>query len=369
VGTCTVEAEQTGNSNYDAAPQARQSFLVGKGAQHIAFSSSPPSAAVRGSPSYLIAAAASSGLPVSFSSSTPSVCSLAGQTVSFVGAGTCTLEASQSGDADYDAAPEAAQSFTVGKAEQLIDFTSNPPASATIGYAPTATASSGLPVSLSSTSPSVCQLEGSTVSFLAVGTCALEANQTGNSSYEAAPQATQSFAVGSAEVLVLAFTSTQGGTASTQSSTLPGPFTSTAADSSFTLLGAPEIDERTGAITFAVSVLDPGTLSAQLTFANGTFGALSATARKCATGQIGLSGRCRPARIGFGSASVVASAPGALRLTITPGNSARKALESARTRHGNLPVTAVLQFRSSLGGTPVTHELSIAVALAARGRG
>ena len=61
-----------------------------------------------------------------------------------------------------------------------------------------ATASSGLTavLTIDSTAKTVCSLSGSTVSFSKAGTCVIDANQAGNSSYEAAPQAQQSFTVG-----------------------------------------------------------------------------------------------------------------------------------------------------------------------------
>jgi uncharacterized protein YjbI with pentapeptide repeats len=61
-------------------------------------------------------ASASSGLPVSYSSSTPSVCapSANSQAVHLLSSGTCTVTASQSGDNDYQAATAVTNSFTVG---------------------------------------------------------------------------------------------------------------------------------------------------------------------------------------------------------------------------------------------------------------
>ena len=47
----------------------------------------------------------------------------------------------------------------------------------------------------SSGSPSVCSVSGSTVSFTAAGTCVVRANQSGNASYQPAPQVQQSFTV------------------------------------------------------------------------------------------------------------------------------------------------------------------------------
>lgn len=58
-----------------------------------------------------------------------------------------------------------------------------------------ATASSGLPVTYISTTPTICSVSGSTVSGIAAGSCTVVANQAGNASYSAAAQATQSFAV------------------------------------------------------------------------------------------------------------------------------------------------------------------------------
>jgi hypothetical protein len=60
-----------------------------------------------------LSASASSGLPVSFASLTPAVCTVTGTTASMVAAGTCSIQASQSGNADYLAASPVTQSFTV----------------------------------------------------------------------------------------------------------------------------------------------------------------------------------------------------------------------------------------------------------------
>jgi uncharacterized protein (TIGR03437 family) len=58
-------------------------------------------------------ATASSGLPVSFSSLTTSVCVVSGATVNPVAVGTCVIQASQAGNATYGAAVPVNQSFTV----------------------------------------------------------------------------------------------------------------------------------------------------------------------------------------------------------------------------------------------------------------
>jgi len=94
----------------------------------------------------------------------------------------------------------AAAFFPVAKGSQTITFRSTAPAPATVGgptYTVTATASSGLAVTftIDASATSVCSISGSTVSFIGVGTCVIDANQAGNANYNAAPQAQQSFAV------------------------------------------------------------------------------------------------------------------------------------------------------------------------------
>jgi len=205
VGTCTINADQAGNVSYNAAPRVQQSFAVGQASQTISFTSSAPASAKLGG-SYGVTATATSGLTVTFAidAASSTVCSLAGSLVSFIGVGTCTINADQGGDANYAAAVRKQQSFTVGKADQSIDFTSTAPAGATLGdadYTVTASATSSLAVALSidATASAVCAIDGSSsgshVSFIGAGTCKINANQAGDDSYGAAPQAQQSFAV------------------------------------------------------------------------------------------------------------------------------------------------------------------------------
>lgn len=66
----------------------------------------------------------------------------------------------------------------------------------TFAINPTATASSGLAVTYSSTTATICTVSGTTVTMTAAsGTCTIAANQAGNSTYSAAPQVTQSVVI------------------------------------------------------------------------------------------------------------------------------------------------------------------------------
>jgi hypothetical protein len=59
----------------------------------------------------------------------------------------------------------------------------------------TATATSGLPVSFISLTPAICTVNGTTATLTASGSCGIEATQTGDTTYGAAPVATRSFYV------------------------------------------------------------------------------------------------------------------------------------------------------------------------------
>lgn len=83
------------------------------------------------------------------------------------------------------------------KRSQTITFTSTPPSNASVGgsYTVSATASSGLAVAFASTTQGVCTLSGRTVSFVAPGTCTVQASQGGDGTYNPAPSVVQSFSI------------------------------------------------------------------------------------------------------------------------------------------------------------------------------
>jgi hypothetical protein len=167
--------------------------------QSINFTSTPPANAAVGG-TYTPTATATSGLTVTFTidASAASVCSINAGLVTFNANGTCVINANQAGNANYQAAAQVQQSVNV-KTNQTIQFTSSAPTNAVIGgtYTPTATATSGLPVTLtiSAASSSICSINAGLVTFNAAGTCVIRANQPGNASFHAAPQVQQSVVV------------------------------------------------------------------------------------------------------------------------------------------------------------------------------
>ncbi len=106
-GPCTLAAAQPGYL------EAQQSFAVARTLQQVGFSSATPVDAVEGGPAYQPVASASSGLPVALVSLTPAVCAIQGKEVAPQAAGVCTIAAEQGGDAEYEPAPPATQSYSV----------------------------------------------------------------------------------------------------------------------------------------------------------------------------------------------------------------------------------------------------------------
>jgi hypothetical protein len=200
IGECSLTADVAAGTDYSAGSGKPQSFRVGKAPQTIVFTSSTPLNATVGGATYIATASGGlSGNAVFFASSTPKVCVVAGDVVSFVKVGGCTIRANQAGNADYLSAPQATQAFTVSKGSQRIIFTSTAPARATVGgspYRPAATGgASGSAITFTSATPKVCTVAHGLVTFLKIGICTIDANQGGNSEYDAAPTATQTFSV------------------------------------------------------------------------------------------------------------------------------------------------------------------------------
>ena len=198
MGVVGIGAESAASTHWRTPPPARISKSITT--QRITFTSTPPNPAVVGGTYRPRARGGASGNPVTFSidPSAQGSCTISGDRVSFVAVGTCVIDANQAGSPSYEAATQVQQSFELDPGTQTITFTSTPPNLAVVGdtYTPTATGGgSGNPVTFS-IDPSAngsCSISGTTVTFVAVGTCVIDANQAGSASYEAATQVQQSF--------------------------------------------------------------------------------------------------------------------------------------------------------------------------------
>ncbi|MBV9158892.1 MAG: Ig-like domain repeat protein [Acidobacteriaceae bacterium] len=197
-GTFVIQASQPGNANYSAATPAQATLVVNRGIQVITFSNPGPQS--YGTGPLALSATVNSGLIVNFVSNTTPVCTVAGSTLTIVSVGLCSITASVAANVDYLAASNVAQAFQIQPAPQTITFS-------TLGnqvvpgfpLALSASASSGLPVSVSSLTPSVCTVTSALpvrAKVLAAGTCSLQATQPGNALYAPAT-AVQSLTVAS----------------------------------------------------------------------------------------------------------------------------------------------------------------------------
>ena len=158
---------------------------------------------VEGDPKFTLGATSSSGMTVTYTSHSPSVCTVVGNEVTIVGPGDCSIDANQVGGVNagvtYTPASTVNRTFKV-KALQTITF----PAISTKVYTlpdfdPGATASSTLPVTLTSSTPGVCTIVSDKIHLVAPGTCTVKASQTGGviggTTYAAATDVTRSFPV------------------------------------------------------------------------------------------------------------------------------------------------------------------------------
>lgn len=288
-GTCTINANQAGNSTYLPAPQVTRSFTVNPANQTITFTN-PGAQSFGGSPT--LSASSTSGLTVTFSSSTTGVCTItSGGVLTFVTAGSCTIDADQAGNATTNAAMTVSRTFTVnavvpgaptigtataGDTQADVSFTapasnggatitgytvtSNPggftgtggaspitvagltngvsytftvtatnvagtggasgvsnsitpaspqvitfanPGAQSYGTAPDlsvlgggVSSTSGLTIAFTSSTTGVCTItSGGILTFVTAGTCTINANQAGNSTYLPASQVSRSFTV------------------------------------------------------------------------------------------------------------------------------------------------------------------------------
>ena len=198
-GTCTLTTNQAGNTNYAAAPATNFNVAIGPATGTITnFAATPPNPTFSPGGTFMLSATGSgSTAPIIFASTSPGVCTVSGAMVSIVAAGTCTLTADQAGDGNYAAAPQVTLAVPIAKADQTITLTS--PGNVSLPHAPlnvNPSASSDLPVTLVSNTPSVCSMSGSgpySVTLNTTGTCTLTASQAGDGNYHAAPDVLISF--------------------------------------------------------------------------------------------------------------------------------------------------------------------------------
>jgi CSLREA domain-containing protein len=223
-GTKQLSATYAGDTNFTGSSSSPPlPHTVDKSNQTITFNPNPLPNKTFGDPDFTVTATASSGLTVTF---TPTGnCTMSGNMVHLTGAGSCTITASQAGNANFNSAPDVARPFSIAKANQTITF--NALANKTFGDADfnvSASATSGLAVSFSASSQ--CTVTGATVHLTGAGPCTIAASQGGDSNYNAAGLS-QSFDIAKAATTT-AMSSSANPSDSGQSVTFTATVTSTA---------------------------------------------------------------------------------------------------------------------------------------------
>ena len=225
-GSYVVTASVVDNFYYGSASGV---ITISKASQTITFASVPSKFV--GSGSFVVAPSSTSNLTVALSSSNTAVATVSGFSISPIGAGTTTISATQAGDVNYLAAATVTQVLTATTAPiaQTIAFAALSPrrvaslkdvysaasliatstslsftdatsvaqanARSNGSFALVATASSGLPVTFTSTVTNVATIVGNICTPVTPGVTNIVAAQAGSTAYSAASTVTQSLVI------------------------------------------------------------------------------------------------------------------------------------------------------------------------------
>lgn len=141
-------------------------------------------------------ATASSGLPMTYSSSNVNVAIIVNGKIHIVGAGTTEITASQTGDANYYSADMVTRNLVVVKNDQSITFNNlSEKTMEDADFTAGAIASSGLTISYTSSNPEVATILDGKVHIVGAGTTIITASQSGDEIYNAATSVTQPLTV------------------------------------------------------------------------------------------------------------------------------------------------------------------------------
>jgi hypothetical protein len=210
-GDCTITANAAAATVrgvlYAAATPVTRTFTV-NAVQTIVFPT--PADKLYTAPDYTVTATTNSGLAVSFTASTPAVCTVTTSgTVDLIAPGTCTITAAQagglSGGKPY-AAASVTKSFEATAPAQTISMPTLAEWYTYNGneFTLTGTTSSGLSVTYTSTTPLVCTVVGTKLKVIGTGKCTIKISQpggtTGGVTYAAAPDVVREFFVSNSTI-------------------------------------------------------------------------------------------------------------------------------------------------------------------------
>lgn len=215
-GTATIKAEQIGDATYAVADPVERTLIV-KSNQSISFEALPSK--TFGDAPFELSASATSGLAVTFKSSSPEIAAVNGNTVTILHAGTVTITAVQEGDDLHNPGLSVDRTLVISKAAQQITFA--PIAAKTIGDAAvqlSVSSTSSLPVTVSSSDPASAQIVGATINLLKAGSVTITATQVGSDDYLPASPVAQTFCINPAKPSISANFNNDGAPVLTSSS-------------------------------------------------------------------------------------------------------------------------------------------------------
>jgi hypothetical protein len=201
-GSCVINANQLGDTNFTAAAQVQQTITVAKKAQasHLTIPATTGNRQI-GEVAFLVSGSADSGLAVAYSvggSTTNNSCSVNSSTglVTILDVGVCYITVNQAGDDTWAVASSTSGSFTIGKAEQAAFSISS---STTVTYGNVInlnfTGGSGNGA-VTYTTTGTCYVVSTTLFVGDAGSsCAVTAHKEGNGQYLPIDSATQTITI------------------------------------------------------------------------------------------------------------------------------------------------------------------------------
>jgi hypothetical protein len=197
-GSYQVTATVAEDDNFFGKSSSPFNFTINKANQTITVTTASPASAIFNT-TFTVAATASSGLSVGYTSSAP-LSNVDGLYTMNSGVGTGVVKYNQAGNDNYNAAPEVNEFVAAAKADQTITVTTASPASAIFNttFTVAASASSSLAVVYTSTAP-LSNVAGLYTMNSGIGTGVVKYNQSGNDNYNAAPEVTANVAAVKAE--------------------------------------------------------------------------------------------------------------------------------------------------------------------------
>jgi hypothetical protein len=193
-GECTITASQDGDTNFNAAAPVARTFSIGKADQQITFAAL--SDRKFGEGDFDLAATASSNLAVTFVAS--GACEVAHNEGHLIGAGQCTITASQAGDANFNAAAPSARTFSVAKADQVITFAALPDREFGVAdFSVNATSTSNLIVEFVASGN--CTVNNHTAHLTGAGQCTVTASREGDANFNPATPVERTFSIRKAD--------------------------------------------------------------------------------------------------------------------------------------------------------------------------